>query len=119
MSDEPVLNPESIAALQSVSPDDGGQFFNELIDIFLADTPTRLDEIATGLEQANAPLVMRAAHSIKGSAGNFGATTLANAAYEIEQAARVSNLAAAAAGRPRLLEQFERVRTALDAVRIR
>lgn len=119
MSEEPVLNPDAIAALQSVSPDDGGQFFNELIDIFLADTPARLQEITAGLEKGDAPLVMRAAHSIKGSAGNFGATDLAHASYAIEQAARNADLAAAATGVAPLQMHYEKVKAALEAARIR
>jgi HPt (histidine-containing phosphotransfer) domain-containing protein len=119
MSEDPVLNPEAISALQAVSPDDGGQFFNELIDIFLSDTPERLQEIASGLENGDALLVMRAAHSIKGSAGNFGATGLAHAAYVIEQAARQADLATAAAGVAPLHEHYAKVTAALEAVRIR
>lgn len=119
MSDEPVLDPEAIAALQAVSPEDGGQFFNELIDIFLTDTPARVEEIRSGLAKADAPGVMRAAHSIKGSAGNFGAGALAQCAYAIEQASRGGDLATAASLEPELAAAFARVQSALEAARIR
>lgn len=119
MSDEPALNPEALAALQAVSPEDGGQFFNELIDIFLADTPGRIAEISAGLAQGDAAAVMRAAHSIKGSAGNFGADPLARGALAIEHAARQADLATAAACLAELQHEYARVQAALEAARIR
>lgn len=117
MSNDPVLDPDALAALQAVSPDDGGQFFNELIDIFLTDTPARLGEITVGLQKQDAPGVMRAAHSIKGSAGNFGAGSLAKIAYEIEHAARDSKLAEVPALVPTIEAEFARVQAALLALR--
>lgn len=117
MSNDPVLDPDALAALQAVSPDDGGQFFNELIDIFLADTPARLSEVTAGLQTQDAPGVMRAAHSIKGSAGNFGAAPLAKVAMGIEHAARESNLATAATLLPMLEAEYARVKDALTALR--
>lgn len=119
MSNEPVLDPEALAALQAVSPDDGGQFFNELVDIFLADTPARIAEIGDGLKKQDSPGIMRAAHSIKGSAGNFGAGPLARVALAIEHAAKSADLAEASAHLAELETEYARVRAALEALRSR
>jgi len=114
---EPILNPEAIAALRAVSPDDGGAFFTELIDIFLQDTPLRIKELEDALATGNVPLATRAAHSIKGSAGNFGASGLAAVALEMETAAKAGQLAAVAARQSALAQQFALVRDALLPLR--
>lgn len=117
MSDAPVLNPDAIEALRAVSPDDGGQFLTELIDIFLADTPARMREIAAAIAAGDAPTATRAAHSIKGSAGNFGASALAKVALEMEADAKQGRLAEMQAKTPVLEREFAAVRDALNALR--
>ena len=117
MSEQPVLDPTAIAALNSVVPDDGGAFLRELLDIFLADTPKRIQEIDTSLAAADIPTLTRAAHSIKGSSSNFGASVLVAVAKEMEAAAKASDLAKARELRPLLQAEFERVRAAMDVLR--
>ncbi len=114
---EPTLHPEAIEALRAVSPDDGGRFLTELIDIFLQDTPLRLKELADALAAGDAAVATRAAHSIKGSAGNFGAGVLSRVALECEVAAKAGQLAAVAAKTPSLEQAFADVRAALVALR--
>lgn len=114
-----VLNTSAIAALKSVSPDDGGEFFNELVDIFLADMPVRLTEIDTSLAQGDAPTLQRAAHSIKGASGNFGATALAEVAHKIELLARAGQLEAVKVELAPLATEFAKVTVALAEVRVK
>lgn len=117
MNDEQVLNPEAIEALRAVSPDDGGKFLTELIDIFLADTPPRLAEIDEGIAAGDAHAIVRAAHSIKGSAGNFGAERLARVAQEIEQAGKQTNVAFAKDCVPAIRAAYAATEAALKALR--
>lgn len=114
---EPTLQPEAIDALRAVSPDDGGQFLTELIDIFLQDTPLRLKELANAIAAGDVTVATRAAHSIKGSAGNFGATALARLSLECETAAKAGRLDEVAAQKNALEQAFADVRTALLALR--
>lgn len=114
---EPTLQPEAIEALRAVAPEDGGQFLTELIDIFLQDTPLRLKELSDAVAAGDVAVAIRAAHSIKGSAGNFGATALARLALECEIAAKTVHLSAVAARMPQLEQAFTDVRTALLALR--
>lgn len=109
----PVYDPAALEALREVSPDDGGAFLRELVEIFLHDTPVRLAEIAAALSAGDAPALTRAAHSIKGSAGNFGAEQLAAVSRAIEQHAKSGDLAAIPALQPEIHAAFERVRVAL------
>ncbi len=119
MSHDDILDADAIAMLQSMSSDDGGQFFNELIDIFLGDTPARIEEVRAALSGGDLSTGQRAAHSIKGAAGNFGATQLAHLAHEIEQLAKNSDLSAMAIALPKLEAEYARVKVALEAVRIK
>ena len=112
-----VLDPESIAALNSVAPGDGGAFLRELVDIFLTDTPRRLAEISRSLESGDFATLSRAAHSIKGSAGNFGAHGLVERAWNLERAARAGDRTASPQLATLLVTEFERVRIAMEALR--
>jgi HPt (histidine-containing phosphotransfer) domain-containing protein len=114
---EPTLNPEAIDALRAVSPDDGGQFLTELIDIFLEDTPARLVEFQRCATSGDVATATRAAHSIKGSAGNFGAVPLAKLAAALEATAKSGQLSEALTQLPAVEAEFARVKAALTALR--
>lgn len=116
MPDSSPIDPTAIAALKDINPDDGGAFVRELVEIFLTDTPNRFSEIEAALIAKDAKTLTRAAHSIKGSAGNFGATALAAAALEVESRGKAENLPSAEAALPHLRAEYERVRTALEQV---
>lgn len=118
MPNEPVLDPNAIEALRAVSPDDGGEFFRELVDIFLQDTPKRIAEIESALAVQNAPDLTRAAHSIKGSSGNFGAMDLHEIAWRMEQSGKEQAYPAVQALLPALQTEFSRVKAALEQLKL-
>ena len=45
---------------------------DELIDLFISDLPTRLNAIAQAVERADAAALALHAHTLRGSAANFG-----------------------------------------------
>ena len=92
MADPTVLDPQAIENLRALSPDTDNSFLRELIEIYLQDTPERIAEIENAIAQGNAGAAMRAAHTIKGSSGNFGARQLVARALEIETLAKAGNL---------------------------
>lgn len=114
MPNEPVLDPNAIEALRAVSPDDGGEFFRELVDIFLQDTPRRIAEIECALAAKNAPDLTRAAHSIKGSSSNFGAKDLHDLALRMEQSGKEQAYPAVQDLLPAMQTEFSRVKSALE-----
>lgn len=59
----------------------------ELVSTFVQDTPEKMTEMRRALAQADYETVARLAHSIKSSAGIFGAKNLAALCLEVEQAA--------------------------------
>jgi len=113
MTTSMTLNPEAIQALRDLSPDGDAEFLRELIDIYLADTPKQLAQLEEALAKNDAVLATRAAHSIKGSSGNFGAQEFARLAQEIEGHAKANNLAAVTAALPGFKLGFAQVAEAL------
>jgi HPt (histidine-containing phosphotransfer) domain-containing protein len=67
-------------------------FLATMVDIFVADAPTRLDAIRAGLQQADAHVVERAAHSLKGALATMAADTAAAEALRLEQLGRSGSL---------------------------
>ncbi len=115
MPDDAILDPATIATLRELSPGDDS-FLSEIIGIYLNDSPGRIAEIRTGIATNDAKMVTRAAHSLKGSSGNFGAARLHAASRDIEQFANQERLGEAAAILPRLEAEYQKVATALRAL---
>jgi HPt (histidine-containing phosphotransfer) domain-containing protein len=63
----------------------------ELIEMFLADAPARIRAIVDGCADGDFEQVERAAHSLKGSAGNLGAVEVLNLAERLQVAGRAGD----------------------------
>ena len=68
----------------------------ELIGVFLEDAPQRIQAVRGALADRDADAVYRAAHALKGSAGNFGAPEVVSRANRLEALAQENDLDAAA-----------------------
>jgi PAS domain S-box-containing protein len=55
-----------------------------LAGLFLSECPQRMDEIKKAIQDRDASRLMRAAHALKGSVGNFGAQEAVEAAQRLE-----------------------------------
>ena len=88
----PMLDEAAIAALRD--PDLGGDpdFLVEVVEAFLGDSPPRLQALRASLDRGEAEAVGRAAHSLKGSSGNFGAMRMQTLCADIERLARAGEL---------------------------
>jgi PAS domain S-box-containing protein len=64
----------------------------ELLNLFSEEYPQRQAELRKALEARDTKLLERAAHSLRGSAGNLGAAATASAAAALEQFARDGDL---------------------------
>ena len=65
--------------------------------IFLDDCPTRLLAIQAGVEGRDAAALLEAAHALRGSVANFGATRAVETALRLELMGKAGDLAAAPA----------------------
>jgi HPt (histidine-containing phosphotransfer) domain-containing protein len=67
------LDPTVISELIDLGPETGLQLVQDLVEIFNAEVPSRITAMRGGLEQHNLQDIARAAHAMRGGAGNLGA----------------------------------------------
>jgi HPt (histidine-containing phosphotransfer) domain-containing protein len=92
MPDPNIIDPEAIATLKELNPDDNGAFLKEIIGIYIEDTPRRLQDLKASLASGDVALFTRTAHTIKGSSANVGAVALASVAERLESMSRTEGL---------------------------
>jgi histidine phosphotransfer protein HptB len=67
------------------------EFELELLQMFIEDLPTYIEEIKVALNREDLVTVNRLAHQIKGSSGNLGAKKLQNLGADLEKMAQEDN----------------------------
>ncbi len=60
--------------------------FGELVEMFLADVPERIDTIETSLSAGDHETLRRIAHQLKGAAGSYGFEEVTPVAATLEKA---------------------------------
>jgi HPt (histidine-containing phosphotransfer) domain-containing protein len=85
----PVIDKATFEELKQMS---GADFINELIDAFLDEAPSMINQMEIALATKDVEAFRRNAHSLKSNANTFGATELASLAKELEFMARDNNL---------------------------
>ena len=109
----PVLDMNTFNTLKESTGED---FIVELIDAFLEDAVTQMNDMKSAIATNDAELFRRAAHSLKSNAATFGATDLQALARELEMMGRDKNLAVG--NRLEILkEAFEAVKRQLNELR--
>jgi HPt (histidine-containing phosphotransfer) domain-containing protein len=109
----PIVDPEAISNLRALSPNDGDAFLRELLKIFMEDTPARIAELHNCRASRNTANFVRAAHSIKGSSSNVGASELRAIAEQLEHQSRHNGLDEVAEKVAELEAAFVRARDVL------
>lgn len=85
------INMAVIDELLSLGDEGDASLLTDLIQMFLEDAPVKLNSIKTGFAKRDMAIVEKAAHSMKGSAGNLGATEVQNLCDQLQQACRNGN----------------------------
>jgi CheY-like chemotaxis protein/HPt (histidine-containing phosphotransfer) domain-containing protein len=75
--------------------DGNRQILREIVRLFLGDFPQRLAEIKQAINRGDGEALARAAHTLKGSAGNFAAKTVFAAAQNMEAIGKSGDLGVA------------------------
>jgi two-component system sensor histidine kinase/response regulator len=88
----------------------------ELVGLFLEDSPALLNDLRAGVAGQDAVKVERAAHSLKGSVGNFGATRLAELARRLEAMGRARDLDSAPDALTALEQELARISARLGEI---
>jgi HPt (histidine-containing phosphotransfer) domain-containing protein len=77
---------DQAAALKQLDEDQ--ELLNDMIDLFLKETPARILDLENALAQDNLIALADAAHALKGMAGHFCADLLQSSAASLEHSAR-------------------------------
>ena len=116
MANPSIIDPQAIENLRALNPGDGDAFLREITGIFLEDTPLRIAELDQSLIAGDVSKFTRAAHSIKGSSSNLGATGLRTVAEKLEHQARTQGLANVSAMIAQVKAEFGRAQGALNVL---
>jgi HPt (histidine-containing phosphotransfer) domain-containing protein len=75
----------AVAAIDRFRRWGGNQLAGDMIAMFAADMPRRIAEARAALDESNPGIVVNAAHSMKSSAAQFGATSIADLCSQLEE----------------------------------
>ncbi len=112
--DPGVLDPRQLAQLQQLPGREKASLLDELVAMFLNETPGRLAEIGGFADQHEQAALVSAVHRLAGSAANLGAPGLQAAALAAETAASAGDWAALPEKLRVLDREWERLRFALE-----
>jgi two-component system sensor histidine kinase/response regulator len=79
----------------------------KIFKVFLKDVPQKYTALKEAIEEDNAVLVQRLAHTLNGASANIGALALQDIASQIELAAKSGDLNKASFLIPKIDEQFQ------------
>jgi HPt (histidine-containing phosphotransfer) domain-containing protein len=113
-----ILDPAALETLLGVIGGDEAML-RELIDSLLHDAPPLLADLRRALAQDDAAGIRRAAHTLKSSSHDFGATALAGLCQELEDKGREVRLEDAAGYVRRIEGEYAQVQEALASVEVR
>jgi len=92
MADPAVLDPAVIATLRQLTPPGEPDVLTEVLQMFLDEFPPRMDRLRNAWASKNIEEMYRAAHSLKGSAGNVGAQRLMKVCSQLDEMGRSGDL---------------------------
>ncbi len=85
----------------------------EVVALFLDDCPKLIEQMREAIQKSNPGGLQKAAHTLKGSVSNFGATFAVQAALDLETMGKTGNLGGAAGALVLLEKEIDRVREEL------
>jgi HPt (histidine-containing phosphotransfer) domain-containing protein len=116
MDDFQVLNPKQLNKIDQLG---GPDLVQKIIDAFLQSTPAKIAVLSVDKHSRTLKEVEFAAHSLKSSAGNLGATELQGLAQDLETSSGLGNEVVVERAIKTLLLSYARTCQALVAERNR
>ena len=113
---EPVLDAAVIDTLRQLTPPGEPDVLAEVLELFLQDVPRRIEKLRAAYDASDAVELHRAAHSLKGSAGNIGAQALYGVCRQLDEKGRAGDLADAKPLVEALVAEYARVEVAIGRI---
>jgi HPt (histidine-containing phosphotransfer) domain-containing protein len=108
-----VLDPAALERLDGVARAGDPTLLTRLVGLFLEDTPDRLNGLRAAFERRDDAAVRALAHGLRGSSETFGARDMVRHCSFLEHMPPEWDSASIHAHLERLVEAFDRTRTAL------
>jgi signal transduction histidine kinase/DNA-binding response OmpR family regulator len=108
------LDTTALETIRALGGEQTPDLLEQIVRLYLEGAPDLIASIRTGLASADNDKVRLAAHSLKSSSANLGATGLAELCKKLEMAARANALATDAPALPEVEAEYERVCIALQ-----
>jgi two-component system, sensor histidine kinase and response regulator len=109
-----IIDLRALAGFRELDAEGGGGILVQLIQVFLENTPSVIAEARDALANHSSPGIARAAHTLKGSCSNFGASRMREACQTLEDAAGAGSLERAGPMIGSIEKEFACVRAALE-----
>lgn len=95
MGTRPVLDPDVITTLRQLTAPGEPDVLGEVLKLFLEEVPPRIARLRNAWAANNIEDMHRAAHSLKGSAGNIGAHAMFDVCKQLDGISKSGDLTAA------------------------
>ena len=103
------LDRDVLATLRQLNEPGEPDVVKEVLALFVADAPRRMEAIVAAVVAHDAAALQRAAHTMKGASGTIGATALQGECRALEEFGKQQNFAAASARLEALEHEYRRV----------
>jgi len=111
--EDEILDPKILENLLSLERRKPG-LMEELIGVFVRDTPSKMAALHRAVKTGNAPSLEETAHALKGASGNLSAWRMSEVCAELERVGMAGDLAHAPELLRRLEEEFARACLAFE-----
>lgn len=108
-----VLNESSLKNIASAQMPGTPNLLAKIIHLYLESSPTLVDDIVKSIEQSDTESLENAAHSLKSSSANLGATELSNLCKKLELQGKASKIETAELLVERLILLYNNTKSAL------
>jgi HPt (histidine-containing phosphotransfer) domain-containing protein len=116
MDDGSVLDQSVLNTLRKLTPPGEPDVLIEVLKLFLEEVPPRITRLRNAWAAGNIEELHRAAHSLKGSAGNIGARRLYDVCSQLDEKGKAGDRAAIPALVEALGVEFAKVETEIRRV---
>ncbi len=113
--DRPLLDRSALEAIRALQSDAAPDLLARVISLYFESAPDLIARLRTGLEAGDYNAVRVAAHTLKSSSANLGATALAELSKQLELAARTGIIGPGVPDAQAIEREYDAVREALQA----
>jgi signal transduction histidine kinase/DNA-binding response OmpR family regulator len=109
------LDEQALRQIRSLRQPGGPDLLKKIVDLYMSNSRTLIQTLRDSIIREDAAGVAQAAHSLKSSSANVGATALTQLCAQLEAVAKSAQLESAWTLLDRMVEEHQRVLLALDA----